>query len=33
MIATAPTYMPLAADDLVYALARWDEQIGVITAS
>lgn len=33
MIATAPTYMPLNADDLVYALGRWDQQIGVITAS
>ncbi|OYV33018.1 MAG: ABC transporter substrate-binding protein [Acidocella sp. 20-61-6] len=32
MIATTPMQMPLAADDLVYALARWDEQIGVITA-
>ncbi|WP_291422621.1 extracellular solute-binding protein [Acidocella sp.] len=32
MIATAPTYMPLSADDLVYALGRWDQQIGVITA-
>lgn len=32
MIATVPTYMPLAADDLVYALSRWDQQIGVITA-
>lgn len=33
MIAKAPTYMPLSADDLVYALGRWDQQIGVITAS
>lgn len=33
MIASAPTYMPLNADDLVYALGRWDQQIGVITAS
>jgi len=33
MIATAPTYMPLAPEDLVYALGRWDQQIGVITAS
>jgi putative spermidine/putrescine transport system substrate-binding protein len=32
MIATAPTYMPLAPADLVYALGRWDQQIGVITA-
>lgn len=31
MIATAPTYMPLEATDLVYALGRWDQQIGVIT--
>jgi putative spermidine/putrescine transport system substrate-binding protein len=33
MIATAPTYVPLNADDLVYALGRWDQQVGVITAS
>lgn len=33
MIATAPTYLPLDAEDLVYALGRWDQQIGVITAS
>lgn len=32
MIATAPTEMPLSALDLVYALNRWDEQIGKITA-
>jgi putative spermidine/putrescine transport system substrate-binding protein len=32
MIATTPLELPLSAADLVYALDRWDEQIGTITA-